>query len=102
MTFLARVFKFLFWIVVVSWGIRLLGRLFSGLLQPDKPNTSSASGTGLSTMPTTRLVRDPICGVHIAESLAISLQRDGNLLHFCSMSCRDSYLGSSRKLAANA
>ena len=48
------------------------------------------------------LVRDPVCGVHIAEVLAIPLRENGELLHFCSLSCRDAYLNSSRKLAANA
>ncbi|HZV60240.1 MAG TPA: hypothetical protein VFF42_07855, partial [Candidatus Eremiobacteraceae bacterium] len=48
------------------------------------------------------LVRDPICGVHIAEVLAIPLRENGELLHFCSLACRDAYLNSSHKLAANA
>ena len=48
------------------------------------------------------LVRDPVCGVHIAEVLAIPLRENGELLHFCSLACRDAYLNSSHKLAANA
>jgi hypothetical protein len=34
--------------------------------------------------------------------LAIPLRTDGELLHFCSVTCRDAYLSSSHKLAANA
>jgi YHS domain-containing protein len=57
----------------------------------------------LHTPQTARLlVRDPVCGVHLAEVLAIPLRENGEVLHFCSPACRDTYLGSSRKLAANA
>jgi hypothetical protein len=102
MTFFARLIRFLFWIVVVSWGFRIVSRFISRLLQTapaSEPldaarNPAKAQGARL-------LVRDPICGVHIAEVLAIPLRENGELLHFCSLACRDSYLGSSRKLAAN-
>jgi hypothetical protein len=100
MTFLARIIRFLFWIVIVSWGVRLLGRAFSGLLQT---NTSPAPlrPADLHATQAARLVRDPVCGVHLAEVLALPLRENGELLHFCSMACRDTYLNSSRKLAAN-
>jgi len=39
-----------------------------------------------------RLVRDPACGAHVAEVLAIPLREGGELLHFCSIACRDEYL----------
>ena len=103
MTFLARLIRFLFWVVIVSWGIRLAGRFISGLLQsgrmrePLQPTAdSNAEQSGRL------LVRDPICGVHIAEVLAIPLRTNGELLHFCSLACRDAYLNSSQRLAANA
>jgi YHS domain-containing protein len=38
-----------------------------------------------------RLVRDPVCGAHVAEVLAIPLREGGELLHFCSVTCRDNY-----------
>jgi hypothetical protein len=40
--------------------------------------------------------------VHLAEVLAIPLRTNGEQLHFCSLACRDAYLNSSQKLAANA
>jgi hypothetical protein len=103
MTFLARLIRFLFWVVIVSWGVRLAGRFISGLLQsgrtrePLQPTGDLNDGQG-----TRLLVRDPICGVHIAEVLSIPLRENGELLHFCSLACRDAYLNSSHKLAANA
>lgn len=49
-----------------------------------------------------KLVRDPVCGMHMAETIAIPLRESGELVHFCSVECRDKYLSGSRKLAANA
>ena len=103
MTFLARLIRFLFLVVIVSWGVRLAGRFISGLLQsgrtrePLQPSGDLNDGQGARL-----LVRDPICGVHIAEVLSIPLRENGELLHFCSLACRDAYLNSSQKLAANA
>jgi hypothetical protein len=103
MTFVARFIRFLFWVVIVSWGMRLAGRLISGLLQPGRSREPLKPTADLNAEQGGRLlVRDPICGVHIAEVLAIPLRENGELLHFCSTVCRDAYLNSSRKLAANA
>jgi hypothetical protein len=50
-----------------------------------------------------RLVRDPVCGVHVAEVLAIPLREGGEVVHFCSKACRDKYAASAnpQKFAAN-
>jgi hypothetical protein len=103
MNLFARLIRFLLWVVIVSWGIRLAGRLISGLLQPGRSREPFEPTADLNAGQGTRLlVRDPMCGVHIAEVLAIPLRTNGELLHFCSVACRDTYLSSSRKLAANA
>jgi hypothetical protein len=103
MNFLARLIRFLFWVVIVSWGVRLAGRIISGLLQPGRVREPLEPAGDLNTEQAPRLlVRDPVCGVHIAEVLAIPLRENGELLHFCSLACRDAYLNSSHKLAANA
>jgi YHS domain-containing protein len=49
-----------------------------------------------------KLVRDPICGMHMAETIAIPLRNGNELLHFCSAECRNKYLEGAQKLAANA
>src|SRR3984893_11949812 len=103
MTFFARLIRFLFWVVIVSWGIRRAGRRVSGQLPPGQSreplNPTSAMDAGQNAR---LLLRDPVCGVHLAEVLAIPLRTNGELLHFCSLACRDAYLNSSQKLAANA
>jgi len=103
MNFLARIIRLLFWVVIFSWGFRLIGRLVSNWLRTSSPQEPSEPARDLHTPQAARLlVRDPVCGVHLAEVLAIPLRENGELLHFCSPACRDTYLGASRKLAANA
>lgn len=101
--------RFLFWLVVVSWGVRLLGRLVNGMLRggsgaggetnaPAQSADAAGSGPERSAR---KLLRDPVCGVHLAEVLAIPLRENGELLYFCSVACRDKYLAKTKKIAAN-
>ena len=113
MNFITRVIRFLFWLLVVSWSVALLKKLVAWMVQgaaqraepasQQDPEISRPQGTvGTSR----RLVRDPVCGAHVAEVLAIPLRQDGQLIHFCSTQCRDQYLLTNsgaevKKLAAN-
>jgi hypothetical protein len=40
--------------------------------------------------------------MHMAETIAIPLRSGSELIHFCSMECREKYVSGTRKLAANA
>jgi YHS domain-containing protein len=102
MNFLALIVRFLFWLLVVSWGLRLLRRIVGGMLRnamAPEPQTANASA-GIPA-PARRLVRDPVCGMHVDETLSIPLREGGELLHFCSPACRDAYAVNTRKFAAN-
>ena len=115
MDFLARVMKFLFWVLIVSWSVALLRRVLAWMVrgamptQADQDAASAAAGGGVgqgsgeaqSGVAARRLVRDPVCGMHVAEVLAIPLRESGELLHFCSVACRDKYVKSTERLAAN-
>jgi YHS domain-containing protein len=60
------------------------------------------SGTSEATGMARRLIRDPVCGVHVAEVMSIPLREGAKTLHFCSIACRDAYVSSTqKKLAAN-
>jgi hypothetical protein len=95
MNFISRVIRFLFWVLILSWSVGLLRRLVAWMLRggPNAPPregvevAGSAEAVGISR----RLVRDPVCGAHVAEVLAIPLREGGELLHFCSVTCRDNY-----------
>ena len=70
MTFIGRILRFLFWVIIVSWSISLLRRLV---------NSMGAAGTNRnepldvpSDAVARKLVRDPVCGMHVAENLALT------------------------------
>jgi len=100
MTFIARMLKYLFWLLVVSWTVsilrRLVGQMVSGGTGPkpyvDVPNNAVNQ----------KLVRDPICGMHVAEGLALALKQGGETVFFCSPECRDKYLNGTQKISASA
>ncbi len=103
MTFLARIVRFLFWLLVISWGAWLLRRVFGSLLQNAAKPQQGANASGEQETPklTRRLVRDPVCGMHLDETLSIPMREGEELLHFCSIACRDAYMVSSKKFAAH-
>ena len=99
MAFLGRILRYLFWLAVVSWSVAILRRLVNQMgggahANPDLDVPSDAV--------TQKLVRDPVCGMHIAEGLALTLKQGNEILHFCSAECRDKYLSDTGKFAANA
>jgi YHS domain-containing protein len=104
MNFIARIVRFLFWLLVLSWGVRLLRRIVGGMLrQPAAQAPETADDSAAIPAPETarRLVRDPVCGMHIDETRSLPLREGSELLHFCSPACRDAYAGSTKKFAAN-
>jgi YHS domain-containing protein len=100
MDFLSRIVRYLFWVVVVVWGIRLLRWLFGHALG-DAGHSSAQTETPNAETQGRRLVRDPVCGMHVAEVLAIPVREGAETVHFCSTQCRDKYEASLRKCAAH-
>ena len=101
MTFIARILRFLFWVLIVSWSVSLLRRLV---------NSMGAGATGRqepidvpSDAVSRKLVRDPVCGMHVAEGLAIAERSSGGEpVYFCSEECRNKFMDAPKKFAANA
>jgi YHS domain-containing protein len=100
MTFIGRMLRYLFWVVVVSWSVavlrRIVGRMIGAGVQPNPQSNMPNDGANQ------KLVRDPICGMHVAEGLALPLKQGAEILHFCSGECRDKYLSGMRKMSASA
>src|SRR5213595_3674730 len=102
MIFLARIVRFLFWLLVLSWGLRLLRRIVGGVLRNEEaPGSQAADAGGAIPSSARRLVRDPVCGMHVEETRSIPFRNGNELVHFCSAACRDAYAVNSRKFAAN-
>lgn len=98
--------RFLFLVVVAVWIFALLRRVVAWFLRamvnaPARREGSAERGSAPGIEGSRRLVRDPVCGVHVAEYRAIPLREGGELVHFCSTACREQYVGSQKKLAAN-
>lgn len=103
MNFLARIIRFLFWLLVLSWGVALLRRFAGWVLRKagaEIPRQDASANTVNVPGDSRRLVHDPVCGMHLAEVLAIPVRENGELLYFCSTECRDKFLGEQKKAAA--
>jgi len=100
MNLLSRIVRYLFWVIVVVWGIRLLRWMFGAALR-DSSRAAGSSAAQETHRQGRRLVRDPVCGVHVAEVLAIPLREGSGTMHFCSEQCREKYSAGLRRYAAN-
>jgi YHS domain-containing protein len=40
-----------------------------------------------------KLEKDPVCGTFVSPSASVTKEVGGQLIHFCSKSCRDKYRG---------
>jgi YHS domain-containing protein len=103
MGFLSRLFRFVFWVVIVSWVIKLVGRLLSGGV--GRQGSTSAAGSAEqvnSAAAGKRLVRDPVCGMHVAEEVALPMSANGETQYFCSPECRAKYENSVLRRSASA
>src|SRR5438046_8935214 len=92
MNFLARIVRFLFWLLVLSWSLRLLRRIVGGMLRNDTaPGPQATEGSIDTPTAARRLVRDPVCGMHVDETRSIPFRDAGELVHFCSTAWRVVY-----------
>jgi len=102
MTFIARILRFLFWVLIVSWSVSLLRRLVNrmGAGATDREQPIDVPSDAVSR----KLVRDPVCGMHLAEGLAVAERSSsgGEPVFFCSEECRNKFVNEPRKFAANA
>jgi YHS domain-containing protein len=101
MGFLGGLIRFVFWVLIVSWVLKLAGRLFSGASQPAEPGGRAAPPEDPAERGK-RLVKDPVCGMHLAEELALPMTANGETQYFCSQECRSKYENSVLRRAANA
>ena len=77
---------------------RLVWNAVSGLLAGEARRQMGARGReerAPNTIHKGLMVRDPVCGVHLPESRAITEVRSGERYHFCSERCRQSFLKAS-------
>ena len=100
MAFIARILRFVFWVLIVSWSVSLLRRLVNsmGAAATNRQQPIDVPSDAVSR----KLVRDPVCGMHLAEGLAIAERSGGEPVFFCSKECRNKFMDEPKKFAANA
>jgi hypothetical protein len=97
--------RFLFLLVAFVWLCMILRRIVSWTLGQLFGSTGGPSQAPVQDTRSTeghRLVRDPECGVYVAENRALPVKSGAEIVHFCSVACRDRYFAREQKLAANA
>jgi len=100
MGFFSGLIRFIFWVLIVSWVLKLVGRMLRGGQRREAQRDARPTGANDVTSGK-RLVRDPICGMHMAEELALPVSVNGETQYFCSPECRAKYEGSILRRAAN-
>jgi YHS domain-containing protein len=83
------VLRFLLLGVLLLLVARAFWRLIDGIIE---------AGGGLPRQrrvppPVARLVRDPVCGTHVATASALTARVGGGTHYFCSEACRRTFLG---------
>ena len=73
-------------ITLLRYVIGIVGRTFSEFVLP--PRTKAATGR---TQPAGELKRDPVCGTYVAVTASVKKTVGGEVIHFCSAACRDTY-----------
>jgi len=96
MGLLGRIFQFLIWLLLLSWVFWLVRRIFA------PPRDSRKQQSQVPAAPESRrLFRDPVCGTHVSQEISYSLEESGQVVHFCSVACREKYQSSSRRAAGS-
>jgi len=90
--------RFLILIAVVAFVRYLIGmitRAVSGAIKGEAETAETAEtaeSTGArQSKDQGELLRDPVCGVYVAEQTSIKKAIGGETVHFCSTACRDKY-----------
>jgi YHS domain-containing protein len=96
--------RFVILLLVLWWVFTLLRSVIAWIFgsarsQQGQPN--SWTGQQQPQADAHRLVRDPVCNVHVPQSRALPLKDREEVLYFCSATCRDRYIEGTKKAAAN-
>ena len=69
--------------------VGIIAKGFSDLFQPKEPGPAGPSGRRTETAG--ELKKDPVCGTYVAVAASVKKTVRGEVIHFCSESCRDKY-----------
>lgn len=81
-----RLLQFLAFLLLIRYVWRAVQRLLG---EVDTKRVDGDSKGGESVVYGGRMIRDPVCGVHIPERSAVTEHRGDRVFHFCSDGCRE-------------
>jgi len=90
---LARILWFVVVVVLFSVFKKIISSFFGGPGSSNKNTRPSHSSTGTKAI-SGKTFRDPVCGTHVAASIALSESVGDETIFFCSEKCRKAYLES--------
>jgi YHS domain-containing protein len=87
------VIRFLLITILVLLIARAFWRLVDGIVEAAGGSSRRQKGGARrdGAAQAVKLVRDPVCGTHVAPRAALSVTADGTTHYFCSEKCRDEF-----------
>jgi len=79
-------------VLLILVGIRLLARVLVPLFTPRGARPTTRARRTAPAVQRGEMFRDPVCGTWVDRRIAVTANRSGQTVHFCSNACRDRYL----------
>ncbi len=86
--FILRIVVPLIVVLVVRSAIVAILKVFADVFkpaQPPQPAKREAAESG------GELKKDPVCGTYVSPAASVTKRVNGEIIHFCSVKCRDQY-----------
>lgn len=78
-------------LILLLLAFALVRSMIKTILAMIAPAAKSAHPRAPSARSGGELKKDPVCGTFVAEAASVKKTVDGEIMHFCSASCRDKY-----------
>ncbi len=82
--------RFLIYAILIILVVRALWRFWNGLKEGMNGGRSTTTGAAVPQRGV-QMVRDPVCGTFVVPERAVTLSTGRQVVHFCSVGCRDKY-----------
>lgn len=78
--------RFILFLLLITLVVRSLARLFAGIVEG-----ASDGGARRVAPPSTKMVKDPVCGTYVVPSKALTASRGNQTAWFCSPECQHAW-----------
>jgi len=77
--------RFVLFSLLITLAVRAALRLFAGIVE------GASGGATRPSPPSTKMVKDPVCGTFVVPSKALTASRGNETAWFCSPECRNAW-----------